>query len=193
MIFNKVFIKLLNNILSYNQGSLNILKKNSNKTFKLIFPALNFNLCARIDIDGYLIDTEEYETKIIFPSSLLSYLVDKDKIAAYKLISITGDRSFARNIIEVFSNLSFINLDHSESLSKIFLIHVLNKFLQTLHSIYKLVEDNAQTSILEYYLYETGDIVNKNEIEVFCNEVDNLNDDINRLEVKLNLYLKVDN
>ena len=76
MIFNKVFIKLLNNILSYNQGSLNILKKERNKTFKIVFPALNFKLCAKIDIDGYLIDTDEFSTTIIFPLS-------KTKIRSY--------------------------------------------------------------------------------------------------------------
>ena len=191
MIYGRNLIELLNNNLKFNQGSLELLKREQNKTFKILFPG--FWLCAQIDIDGYLLNcnSNDFNTIIIFPLSIINYLIDKDKIAAYKLIKIHGDKIFARRIIEIFSNMSFFNIDNSQSLSKIFFFNLLNKFLNILKSYTQLVINNAQSSIIEYYLYETGDIVSKDEVASFCTQVDNLSDIVNRLEAKLNLSLKV--
>ncbi|MCE3268040.1 MAG: hypothetical protein K0R49_292, partial [Burkholderiales bacterium] len=105
MLFNKVFIKLINTILESNPGSRKLLANYYGLSFKLIFPG--FNISATCDIDGLLIANNgiNYDVIINIPPDSAVFLIDKDKLTLYKKISFNGNTSFGRELLEILSKL----------------------------------------------------------------------------------------
>jgi ubiquinone biosynthesis protein UbiJ len=177
----------LNKILSHNQGSLSHLKKYQGKSFTLNVAGIN--LAATIDSDGLLIPSgsKDYSVTILVPLATATYLLDQDKLEAFKKIIFTGDKHFGRDLLEILSNLHLAGIYEMQLPFGNFLLKQLSAILIRLKITLKLLAKNATTSVAEYLLYESEDIAERYEIEQFCNDVDELKSQLDRLTQRINL------
>lgn len=191
MLINNLIIKLLNNILINNQGSLNLLKKFNQQSFSISAIGL-FKINAIIQEDGLLkdIDTTDYTTYISIPLSISTYLLDNKQIEAIKNINIQGNKEFGMNILNIFSNLQLEYNISSSSFANSIIFNILKNFINTIKSSIGIFIQNTGQSITEYIQYETQDIVSYYEIEQFCNNVDELKEKTELLLKRFNLLDK---
>lgn len=164
----------LNKILKHNQGSLTLLKKYQTKSFLLNI--LGLPVAAKIDTDGFLIETHhtDYDVTITIPSSITTYLADQDKLAAIKKVTFTGDNKLGLELLEILSNLQLSGLYTSDSPMVNLVLGQIVNLITTIKNYLQLLAKNAATSISEYLVYETGDIVDRYTLEKFYTEVDQL-------------------
>jgi ubiquinone biosynthesis protein UbiJ len=183
---NNLAIKLINKILDSNQGSRKLLIHNSGKSFKINL--VGFSVAGKIDIDGYIIspDDKEFTVIINIPLDASTYLVDKDKIAIYKKIGFAGDTKFGRKLLEIIANLHLSGI-YSQVNSPLALaaLNQINNLIKIIQEFLGLMLNNATSSVKEYLLYETGDLITQHENTQFCDAVDDLRSDVDRLEQKI--------
>lgn len=188
MLLNSFVIRLINLILTSNTGSRKLLAKRHGKTFKLIFPG--FSVQSELDIDGYLINsqTANYDIMIKIPLDSAAFLIDQDKLAVYKKITFIGDADFGHELLDIFSRLHLDNI-YTKVNSPLLLL-ALNKFTDLVNILtnnLKQFTSNNSNTIKEYFMYETGDIINHFEMNQFCNDVDELYARYEHLEQQIKL------
>ncbi len=183
-----LLLSLLNKILYYNESSLNLLTKHASKSFDL--NAIGVSIKALINHNGMFIPLEkmvEPTVRIIIPLSTATYLVDNDKLTAFRKILFDGDITFGRELLEIFSNL---HLDGVYAKTSPFNGMILSKLEQILIQIKQqlgLMTANSTNSVKEYLLYETEDLVTQHEMKDFCDSIDELSDRTNILQQQINL------
>lgn len=182
MIFNK--------LLSINPACQNLLKKNIGKSFTIQLVGIRLN--ALIDSDGSLINPihNTYDTIINIPIQSTTYLINQDKLATFKSITIAGNKNFGRALLETFAKLNLNGIYANKSPISGFLIIQLENIFNLIKNQMKLMNNNATHSISEYLLYESQDIATKYEIEKFCDEVDSLRSKTDRLTLQIKRLVK---
>jgi ubiquinone biosynthesis protein UbiJ len=191
MILNLLGIKLINLILETNRGSRQLLSKYSPKTFKLIMPG--FSLHAQIDSDGFLINenTHQYSVIINIPLDSATFLINRDKLEVYKKLSFIGDTDFGRELLEIIAKLQINGIyTKTDSLLMMIALNKLTDLTKMITNYLKLVGTNGTTSIKEYLLYETQDLVTVFENNQFCDEVDEIHSRTELLEQQIQQYAK---
>ena len=183
---NTLTLKLINKILESNQGSRKLLIRDSGKSFKINLAG--FCICSKIDIDGYLIspDDEKFTVIINIPLDASTYLVNQDKLAVYKKINFAGDTKFGRKLLEIIANLHLSGI-YSTVNSPLALaaLNQISNLIKIIQESLGLMLNNATSSIKEYLLYETEDLITQYENTKFCDAVDSLRADVDRLEQKI--------
>lgn len=187
MIFGNSLHLIFNKILSSNEGSLNILRKYHGKSFKLNL--IGFHFSGLIEADGLITKPvdETYTVEITIPLSTASYLIHQDRLATYKEITFHGDQAFGRELLEILSNLHFSGVYSNASPVTLLFVNQFSKAIQAIKNNLSLIQSNVGTSVSEYLLYETEDLVTHYELEEFCNAVDELNSRTDRLTARINL------
>lgn len=184
---NTVILKIINQILKSNSGSLNLLTKYHGKSFKINTPL--FSLNTVINSNGFLdnSNSNQYDVTIEIPLNTATYIVNNDKIELFRKLKFTGDSELGKTILEIFANLHFSGL-YSKFNSPIMLtiISQLNNFFTTIKQEISSISTNLVDSSKEYLLYETEDLITPFEHEKFCNEVDELRGKTDQLEHKIN-------
>ena len=178
---------LLNKVLLANESSQKLLTKNQGKSFRLVLPV--FSISAIINANGLLdIHTkDEFSSTITIPTSIISPLINQDKLALIKEIDISGDKNFGLFILETLSKLNWNIIDQDKIPGGRIVIGTLSTFFNNLKSQLQLVAGNAVTSIKEYLLYETEDLITHHEMKDFCQAVDELNNRVDILKARINL------
>jgi ubiquinone biosynthesis protein UbiJ len=181
---------ILNKALLANESSRHLLAKHHNKNFQIIFPA--FSISAIISDSGLLdaYEQNEYTSVIVIPLSAVNYFINHDKLELIKQISISGDKNFGLYILEVLSNINWHIIDNDKILSSGFIINTISKFFIELKKQIELVGSNAITSVNEYLLYESEDLVTRYEMDDFCQAVDELNSRTDLLNARINSLLE---
>jgi len=184
MLINTLSLKLLNKLLESNESGRSLLSKYAHRSFCLIVPG--FNIKALIDESGFLshtIDDSQYDVSIHIPISSATYLVNNDKLELYKKIEFHGDSNLGRELLEIIANLHFSGLYNlSSSPFKLIIVNKLHHIFETIKQQIKLMRTNTSTSVREYLLYESEDLVTHFEHDSFCNEVDSLRERTVKLE-----------
>lgn len=190
MFLAKAKLSLLNKILEHNEGSTNLLKHYSGKSFKLNL--VGISISAFITESGLLQavdENDEFNVDVFIPATTASYLVNQDKIDAFKKISFHGDIEFGRALLEIMANLHLSGLYANTSPAAGLMLSQLGKVINMLKEQMLLVGQNSTNSVTEYLLYESEDIVTRYEIQDFCDNVDDLNDRLNLINQRINNLL----
>jgi len=183
---NTIAIKLINKTLETNQGSRKLLTNDSGKSFKINL--VGFGVAGKLDIDGFIIapDDKEFNVIINIPIDASTYLINNDKLAVYKKINFTGDTKFGRKLLEIIANLHLSGIySKVDSPLALAALNQISNLIKMVRESGKLMLNNATTSIKEYLLYETADLITKHENTKFCDAVDHLRADVDRLEQKI--------
>ena len=172
---NDVLILLFNKILVLNSSSRERLKCCGGKRF--VLDVVGLRLKAQINLDGLLIacnNEDETDATIIIPATIASSLIDKDQIEMFRKIKINGDTNFATQFLEILSKLNFDGIYAKISPLQGVALQQIENALRAVTNYFIRINTNTATSISEYLLYETRDIVNKFKVNDFCNMVDDL-------------------
>jgi ubiquinone biosynthesis accessory factor UbiJ len=100
-------------------------------------------------------------------------------------IQVSGDMEFAKQFNELFANLE---IDWEEQLSRIIgdtFAYPLAYFLKTLSQWAKQSVASFGQNLSEYLQAEAAYLVSEEELQIFFSEVDDLRDDLARLEARL--------
>ncbi|MFN8770746.1 MAG: hypothetical protein ACK5Z5_05795 [Neisseriaceae bacterium] len=190
MNLNNKILPLINKILANNQGSLKLLQRYSNNSFTISLLGL-INFSATIAENGFLNTLDEIDnitTHIKINPEIARSLVNNNKIEMLKYITISEDKQFGVELLKILSNLQIIEaLTYTESLPLSIIIDILRKSLAIIKNNISLITQNIAQSVTEYLQYETTDIVNKYEIEQYCNQVDDLREKADIITKRINL------
>ena len=190
MFLAKVKLALLNKILEHNEGSIDLLKQYSGKSFNLNL--VGMTITANINDAGMLNvaeNIENYTAGVFIPPATATFLVNQDKLEAFKKISFHGDVEFGRVLLEIMANLHLSGLYSNSSPVAGIMLSQLGKIISTLKEQMLLVGQNSTNSVSEYLLYETEEVVTRYEIQDFCDNVDDLNNRLNLINQRINLLL----
>ncbi|MBP9743200.1 MAG: hypothetical protein KBD37_07580 [Burkholderiales bacterium] len=188
MIINHGLLLGLNKVLKHNEGSQQLLKRYVNYSFKLSLAG--FMICALIDNDGLMVEPPHntcYTVEINLPLSCAAYLINQDKLAAFRQIYLQGNREFGFELLQILVNLNMPSVTLSPAL--LFVITPFMQFIQALKDNLTLMRYNATTSISEYLLFETEDLVTRFELAEFCTAVDELTINVDRLMAQTKLLM----
>lgn len=188
MIINHGVLLGLNTVLKHNEGSQQLLKRYATYSFKINLSG--FMICALIDSDGLMIaaaPNDYYTVEITLPLRCATYLINHDKLAAFRQIHLQGNREFGLELLQILVNLNMPSVTISPAL--LLTITPLVQFIQTLKDNLVLIGHNATTSISEYLLFETEDLVTHFELAEFCTAVDELTMNVDRLMAQTKLLL----
>jgi ubiquinone biosynthesis protein UbiJ len=124
------------------------------------------------------------------PLNLLSLLLNKNqKLDQLKNIKITGDVLWVQELEKIFSSL---NIDLEEKLSHLIGDTAAYTVFQGASSIKQFFTNTCKrnaANLKEYLEDEKRLVVSRIETRDFCNDVDDLRHQLERLEAKINLFI----
>lgn len=188
-----VVLTILNKVLEHNEGSRNRLSYYHDRSFALNI--VGVSIIGVIDADGFISNSDaivdNYDVSITIPAIVASYFVHKDQLDAFRQITFKGDTKFGRDLLEILSNLQFDSFYATLSPLNGIIVRQLSRVFIAIKDYFILVNKNMATSISEYLLYETRDIVTGYAIEDFCTEVDELRTRADLLIKRINRPSKI--
>ncbi len=181
---------LLNHALRWEASSLNALNKLSGKIIRIEIENLGINLSLFPDNQGFII-LSDYEgeadvriTAKLF--SLLQLLLQRNaSLSNNPDVTITGKISIAQNL---FQFLKTLNIDWEEQAARWVgdtPAHKLGNLFRQCETYSNEQVHKLQLNITEYLQEESRQLPTRIEMEKFLNGVDNLRDDLERLEQRV--------
>lgn len=196
MLITNILLPILNKLLRHNEGSRNRLKSYQGKSFNLNI--IGFYITGVINNEGFIARCNQdanvdgdYDIAIIVPASIASYFIHNDKLEVFRQITFHGDTKFGRDLLEILSNLHFEGVYATLSPLNGLILQQLAKVFAGIKDYFILVNKNMATSVSEYLLYESRDIVTSLAIEEFCVEVDELKSRTDLLAKKVNQLITI--
>jgi ubiquinone biosynthesis accessory factor UbiJ len=183
--FKPLLTRILNHLITQNSWSRNELLPLSGKTVAIhLGPAI-----ANLTIleDGGLAMAGESSTpdaSISLPPSLALRILAKDT-SAFSQVQISGEIKLAKTLAKVLQDIRW---DYEEDLSKIvgdIPATQVNALAKKTFSAAKSQVINMTEMLTEYWQEESPLIAKKRHVDAFVKEVDQLRDDVERLEKRL--------
>ena len=190
MNINESVINLINQVLKTNTGALYKLQQYASCTWHIQIGIISIYglICANGEISPIANNTTD--CAIIIPSSIIPSLITGDKILIFKQITIIGNNELAKILLEILSELHFDGIIYKSHNKLVNLaVYKLSMFLKHTRDYVNLITTNASTSVHDYLIYENKILTNPYEIEQFCQDTIEINNDVERLTQKLKLYL----
>jgi len=100
-------------------------------------------------------------------------------------IQVSGDMEFAKQFQDLFANLE---IDWEEQLSRVVgdtIAYPLARFLKSMHHWARHSTESMAQNITDYLQAEIGCLVAEEEIQIFCSDVDDLRDQVARLQARI--------
>lgn len=188
---SKLRNQIINHILDQNDWMQSKLITHKSKTINLIIGS--FDIFFLVDSKGNLkiIDCPKKKDAIIQmdSKSFLKMILSKER----KGIKINGDIDLAKDFGSVLVNIEW---DIEDDLSHFFGDVFAHEITQTGKSIIKKNKKNMQNLLettIEFWQEENKILAKKDDVNNFMNEVDQILEDTDRFEAKLDNFLKSKN
>jgi ubiquinone biosynthesis protein UbiJ len=182
-----IALNFIRHILADNEEARSQLASHADETICIEAPL--GPIYITIDKDGYPTQTmgaDKFSLKIhLTPEVAINWL--KDRELGFKGVKIEGDAHFASDLSRVLNKISW---DYEEDLAKIFgdvLAHRMGKLLRGIAKWLKDSKEIIRSSVGEYLTEESKLLATKLRIELFSQDVDDLNDAVSRLEKRVAL------
>ena len=176
----------MNHLLAQNSWALQRLARFSGKTVR--FEVAPFSFSWRIREDGSLLDlgaTADTDARCVIPPSLLPRLAAHDE-SAHAGISSEGDSELLTEIFFLSRNLRW---DAAEDLSRFTGDIAAERLVSSAQTVRQMLRDSAENLLkagAEYLTEERPLLAKPGQLSAFMLEVDNLRDDLARLEQRIN-------
>ena len=178
---------IINHLLSQNDWMQSKLIAHKNKTITIAIS--NFEIHFEVKNNGQLktIDKKKKVDCIIKLSinDFISQIINNNK----GKISIEGDLELAKEVSEILKQIEWdIEEDLSKYIGDIPAIHTTRLIKKILHTGKNNI-NNLTGSLLEYWEEENKILAKKNHVSKFNYEVDQIVEDVDRLEAKINMII----
>lgn len=182
----------INKYLALDPEAVDSLAEFSGKVIKMKITGINKSLYllpdgkgiqVRLDYDGDVDTTLTGSPFALFKMGLASNVTD---LLLKGEIEVRGDTRLGHRFKNVFSKM---DIDWSEPLSNVFGDAAAFHINQTLKEFGRWAKRSSQSvtmSLGEYLTEESRDVVTETELEIFNEAVDELRNDVDRLEAKIN-------
>tara|TARA_B100001173_G_scaffold160509_1_gene138879 strand:- start:704 stop:1279 length:576 start_codon:yes stop_codon:yes gene_type:complete len=186
-LISKIKKIIVNHLLSQNDWMQSKLIAHKNKTITISIS--NFEIHFEIKNNGQLktIDKKKKVDCIIKLSinDFISQIINNNK----GKISIEGDLELAKEVSEILKQIEWdIEEDLSKYIGDIPAIHTTRLIKKILHTGKNNI-NNLTGSLLEYWEEENKILAKKNHVSKFNYEVDQIVEDVDRLEAKINMII----
>jgi ubiquinone biosynthesis protein UbiJ len=187
--FSQPAVAAINHLLSQNSWALPRLAKFAGKTAQ--FDIAPFSFACTILGDGLLRATDSGsspDASCVLAPSLLPRLALKDENAHAEIRS-AGDAELLKEIFYLSRNLDW---DAAEDLSHVTGDIAAERIVQTLHNAHQHISDaavNLSHAAAEYWTEERPLLAKPRHVSTFIQQVDQLRDDVARLELRINRML----
>lgn len=181
---------ILNHVLSQNDWMSTRLKKFHNKTILIKISELSMYFSVnKKGLLEYIGQVKNPDASISMPiKSLINQILHKEN----KDITIKGDIDLAREVSEILKKIKW---DVEEDLSKIIGDVAANRVGILGEKVFnesKKITISIAEAFKEYWEEEKPLIAKKNRVHQFLAEIDNISEDVERIEAKINsLALKI--
>lgn len=179
----------INHLLSQNSWALPRLARFTGKTVQ--FDIAPFSIAYTILEDGTLSPADagsNPDASCVLAPSLLPRLALKDE-NAYAEVRSTGDAELLKQVFYLSRNLDW---DVAEDLSHVTGDIAAERIVQTLHNMHRHLSDaamNLSHAAAEYWTEERPLLAKPRHVSTFIQQVDQLRDDVSRLELRINRIL----
>ena len=179
---------ILNRFLQLDPEMAGYLNQLSGKVVKIELNSLRYFWLFKSDAI-YL--TRDYDglVDLILRGSILDFMrlafIKRNLALTAIPIQVSGDMEFAKEFKNLFSNL---DIDWEEQLSHWVgdtVAYPTAQFLKALSRWAKQSVENLSQNITDYLQAEMNYLAGEEELQIFFSDVDNLRDDLARLEVRL--------
>lgn len=182
---NAFLIPAINGILRRNSWALQALQPYAGKTVRFVCPPVTLSLTVLQtgEVAAAIAATAPQATVAVTPGVMLRVLARDE--AAWNEINVTGDTDFATVINHVWRNLQW---DIEEDLARVFGDIAAHRMVQTGRTLEQWRAqsfDNLARSFAEYWTEERPLIARARDVERFNADVDQLRDDLARLEKRI--------
>ena len=120
----------------------------------------------------------------VFDFMRLAFIKRESALTAIP-IQVSGDMEFAKQLKDLFSNL---DIDWEEQLSRVVgdaIAYPLARFLKTMSQWARQSVENFGQNMTEYVQAEMDYLVPEEELQVFFSDIDDLRDDLARLQARI--------
>jgi ubiquinone biosynthesis protein UbiJ len=184
-VINAFLIPAINGILRRNSWALQALQPYAGKTVRFVCPPVTLSLTVLQtgEVVAAIAATAPQATVAVTPGVMLRVLARDE--AAWNEINVTGDTDFATVINHVWRNLQW---DIEEDLARVFGDIAAHRIVQTGRTLEQWRAqsfDNLARSFAEYWTEERPLIARARDVERFNADVDQLRDDLARLEKRI--------
>jgi ubiquinone biosynthesis protein UbiJ len=180
---------ILNRYLKLDPEAIEHLYRLSGKALKIEWGPLSYYWLFKSD-SVYLSKDYNGPVDLILRGSTFDFLrmafIKKDTALTAIPLQIFGDMEFAKQFKDLFSNL---NVDYEEQLAKLVgdsLAFPMVQILKIMTHWAKASIENLGQNITHYVQTEMNWLVSKEELQLFFSDVDDLRDDSDRLEARIN-------
>jgi ubiquinone biosynthesis protein UbiJ len=175
----------INGILRRNSWAPQALQPYAGKTVRFVCPPVTLSLTVLQtgEVAAAIAATAPQATVAVTPGVMLRVLARDE--AAWNEINVTGDTDFATVINHVWRNLQW---DIEEDLARVFGDIAAHRIVQTGRTLEQWRAqsfDNLARSFAEYWTEERPLIARARDVERFNADVDQLRDDLARLEKRI--------
>ena len=182
---NALVIPAINRVLRRNSWALHRLQECAGKTARLECPPvrLAFTVLESGEVMAATVTTAPQVTIVLTPGLALRMLARDGTV--WNDIAVAGDTDFATVINQVWRNLQW---DMEEDLARVFGDIAAHRMVQTgraLDAWRAQSFDNLARSFAEYWTEEQPLIARAHDIECFNRDVDQLRDDVARIEKRI--------
>lgn len=184
---------LINHTIQLDPEYQKTLTKLHGKVIKLSISQPQMNVFFIVGLQGFLLQSNHTENiDCELKASLLSYLFyplmtsqDQQQALFDNSIEITGDLQSARQFQHFFQTLEIDWEEYLAKASNDVIAHQATALLASYFHHKHYMHQRMQENMADYLQFETRDIVEKRELATFNNRVDELRDDLSRLEARI--------
>jgi ubiquinone biosynthesis accessory factor UbiJ len=184
----------LNHTISLDPQGKNLINRFQGKAIKLdiLNPKITIYILAQAD-NFILLESYEGEADTIIRARLLDLIQisfktadEKNRAVFNKQIIIEGDIGLGQQFQSLFSKLDIDWEEHVSHISGDIIAHQLFSTGKQLLSWGKKTKQILSLDIAEFLQYETRDLIEKRELDLFLNEIDSIKNSGDRLEARIN-------
>jgi ubiquinone biosynthesis protein UbiJ len=184
----------LNHTISLDPQGKNLIKRFQGKVIKLEILNPNISIYILAQADNFIL-LENYEGKAdtIIRARLLDLIQisfktadEKNQAVFNKQIIIEGDIGLGQQFQSLFNKLDIDWEEHLSHISGDIIAHQLFSTGKQFLSWGNRTKQTLSLDVAEFLQYETRDLIEKREVDLFLNEIDNIRNAYDRLEARIN-------
>lgn len=186
--------KILNTLASRDPHIVAQLRCFEGKAIKIVSRSPDLSICVLFDQGNIKLSAIDSATLMLEPDaiisgtaeSLLDLLLTRPEYRALAntAISISGDGVLVQDIYKVFTSLDLDWEDYLAPLLGDILSNAVGKIGRTAKSWSQTASSNMRRNIHDYLVEETDAVPDREELNIFCNDLDQLRLNIDRVNAR---------
>lgn len=181
----------MNSFLTLHSGKHQILEMHAGKTLHINFKDLNMDLFLiihpeKIHVHSVFPDTPD----TIVSGSIFDFIKQLNSEALSNDISVEGDVDLAHDIMRLFKYMDFNWEEYSAFFVGDLPTHHLSNFVRRCKNAVSRISSRSIEDAVDFIQEEQRFLPTKEQVEDFCEDIQELRNNIDRLEARLNRLME---